>query len=50
MNAELTLAIIQAILRYGPSVVVQLAKAFENNEPSVEDIKNLRIEGDPENL
>lgn len=48
MNAELTLSVIVAILRYGPKAILAIAEAFKNSDPTAEDIKQLFIAEDPE--
>lgn len=47
-NAALTLAIIEKLLIYGPTVIVQIADAFENEEPTAADIRSLMIAKEPE--
>ena len=48
MQAAMILAIIEKIIRYGPSAVIAIAKAFESGKPTVEEIENLTIDKDPE--
>ena len=46
-SAELTIAIAAAILRYGPTAVITISKAFETGEPTVEEINALFIDKSP---
>jgi len=46
-SAALTIAIAQAILRYGPTAVITISKAFDKGEPTVEDINQLFIDKSP---
>ena len=48
MEAALALSIIEAILKYGPNAVTAIAAAFENKEPTPEDIRALFIDKEPE--
>ena len=48
MEAALALAIIEAILKYGPNAVVAIAAAFETETPTPEHIKALFIDKEPE--
>lgn len=48
MKAELILAIIETILKYGPSAVSNIAVALQNENVTPKDIKNLRIDKEPE--
>ncbi len=48
MEADLILAIIDKLLVYGPRVVVEISAAFENGDPTAEDIRNLKITKEPE--
>ncbi len=48
MEAALALSIIEAILKYGPQAVTTIATAFENKEPTPDDIKALFINKEPE--
>jgi len=43
-NAALTIAIVQAILRYGPTAVITISNAFDKGEPTVEEIEALFID------
>jgi len=47
-TAYLVIAIIEALLRQGPQVVVKIASLFENGEPTAEDIRKLYISKKPE--
>ena len=44
----LTLAIFEQILRYGPQAVIQIAAVFQNEVPTPDQIRALKIEKDPE--
>jgi hypothetical protein len=48
METALILAIIEKLLVYGPGVVVEVAAAFENAEPTADDIRALKITKKPE--
>ena len=48
MNAELTLAIIAAIVKYGPSAVVTISAAMQQGSVTSADIKALFIDKEPE--
>lgn len=48
MNAELVLVIVQSILTYGPSAVTAIAEVMQHTEITVEDVRNLFIDNDPE--
>jgi hypothetical protein len=47
-NAALTLAIIQAILQYGPQAVITISDAMRDEDITPEDIEELFIDEDPE--
>ena len=47
MGAELTIAIVQAILTYGPSAVMTIANAMQDKEVTADDIKALFIDKEP---
>jgi len=44
----LMISIIEKMLVYGPKVVVEISAAFENEDPTAEDIRNLKITMEPE--
>lgn len=50
MGQELmVLAIIEKVIRYGPSAVLSIAEAFGKEEkPTIEEIKALKITKDPQ--
>ena len=48
MNAALALAIIQAILQYGPNAVITIAAAFDKGDPTPDQIRALFINKTPE--
>lgn len=50
MEAQLTLAIISALLTNGPKIVVQIAELFKDDgeDPTPEQIRALKITKDPE--
>ena len=48
MEATLALAIIQAILTYGPNAVIAIGKAFEEGKRTPDEIRALFITKDPE--
>lgn len=47
-KALLAIIIAKAILTYGPTAVLTIAKAFDRGEPSVEEIEALFITKSPE--
>ena len=50
MSTELTIALIELLLKVGPQVFVGIMKAMETDEPTVEDIKALRVKTPEEYL
>lgn len=44
----LTIAIIEQILKYGPTAVIQIAGAFQVETPTPGQIRALKIDKDPE--
>ena len=49
MNAELILAIIEAIIRYGPKIVVEIAELFSSDStPTAADVQALLLTKRPE--
>lgn len=48
MNTELLIEIIKKLLEYGPGAIKVIATAFDEEEPTPEQIRALKIEGDPE--
>jgi pyrrolidone-carboxylate peptidase len=47
-NTVLTLAIIQAILQYGPQAVITIGDAMRDTEITPEDVDKLFIDKEPE--
>ena len=47
MEALMILAIIEKLLKYGPKAVIDIAKAFENETPTVAEIRALTIKKEP---
>jgi hypothetical protein len=47
-NPALILAIIQAILQYGPQAVIAIAVAMRDAEITPEDVENIFIDKEPE--
>ena len=49
-KVDLTIEIIRALLKYGPSAVRTIAGAFDDNypDPTPEQIRELMIDKDPE--
>ena len=50
MSTELTIALIELLLKVGPQVFVGIMKAMETDDPTVEDIKTLRVKTPEEYL
>jgi len=49
MQAAIILAIIEKLLTYGPRAVITIAAAFDQEEdPTLEQIRNLKIDKGPE--
>ena len=46
--AELILVILEKMLRYGPDVIIDIAKLWENGKPLPDQIRALKIDKDPE--
>jgi hypothetical protein len=47
VNTALALALIELILKYGPSVAISLVRAMKVENPTPEDIRALKVD-DPE--
>ena len=45
MKEALTIALIELILKHGPTVAINVIKGLENDNPSIEDIKALMVKG-----
>lgn len=43
-NRALIISLIDLILEYGPSAAISMIKALETNNPTPEQIRNLRVE------
>lgn len=48
MKSELIIAIIEAVIKHGPTAVITIAAAMENEEVTADRIKTLFITKDPE--
>ena len=48
MTEALIIAIIEAGLKYGPGIATSIAAAWETGTPTVEQIRALKIEKDPD--
>lgn len=47
MNAALVIAIVQAVLTYGPNAVIAISNAMQTSDPTPEQIKALFIDKEP---
>lgn len=48
MKAEIIIEIINALLQYGPTAIIKIAESMKEKELTVDDIKTLFINKDPE--
>lgn len=48
MQEAMILAIIEKLIRFGPRAVIAIAQLWDTEKPTIEQIKALKIDKDPE--